>query len=77
MPMLMSITMLDGGAAAVSVTSTGPVALTGKLWKSLPPTATVPVKVSVVRGTVGVVVAGVVLLPHPATPKNSTRAAAA
>jgi hypothetical protein len=74
----MPITMVDGGVAAVSVTSTGPVALMGKLWKSLPPTATVPLKVSVVRATVGVVVAaGVVLLPHPATPKNKTSAAAA
>jgi hypothetical protein len=63
-----------GGAAAVSVTSIAPVAVTEKLWTSLPPTVTVPLNVSVVR--VVVVVAAVVLLvrlqPAPTNATNTT-----
>ncbi len=64
MPRLIPITMAAGGVAAVSVTSIVPVVAIGKLWKSRPPTATVPVNVSVVRVTVGVVVGVELLLPH-------------
>jgi hypothetical protein len=57
------MTTVAGGAAAVSVTSITPAAVVGKLCESLPPTATVPEKVSVVRVTVAaVVLAGVELL---------------
>lgn len=48
------IVIVDGGVAAVSVRSTCPVAVTENVWYALPPTGTVPVKVSVVRVTVGV-----------------------
>ncbi len=71
MPTLTPITTVDGGVAAVSVTSTVPVAAIGKLWKSRPPTATVPVNVSVVRVTVGVVVGVELLLPHAETTNAS------
>ncbi len=71
MPTLIPITMVDGGVAAVSVTSIVPVAAIGKLWKSRPPTATVPVNVSVVRVTVGVVVGVELLLPHAETTNAS------
>jgi hypothetical protein len=53
-----------GGPAAVSVTSVVPVADTRKLLNALPPTGTVPEKLSVVRVSEGVVVDA--SLPHPA-----------
>ena len=73
MPTLMPMTTAAGGAAAVSVTSIAPVAVTAKLWTSLPPTVTVPLNVSVVR-VVLVVAAVVLLVPlQPATNKRSTQ----
>src|SRR5260370_32507589 len=54
-PIPTPIVMFDGGPAAVSVTSTSPVAETVKGPKLLPFTCTVPVSVSVVFGIVGVV----------------------
>ena len=75
------IVIVDGGPAAVSVTSTRPVAAIVKLLKALPRTGTVPENVSVVRVTVGVVVvvvatAGVELPVHDADPRATTASAA-
>ena len=67
MPTLIPMMTAAGGAAAVRVTSIAPVAVTAKLWLSLPPTVTVPLNVSVVR-VVLVVAAVLLLVPlQPAT----------
>ena len=72
-PTLIPIAIVSGGAADVSVTSIVPAAVVVKLCTSLPPTATVPLNVSVVRVVLAVVGVAVddeaPLLPaHAATP---------
>ena len=69
------MTIVDGGPADVSVTSTWPVCETVKPRKSRPPTCTVPLNVSVVRVAVTGVVVGVVLfLVQAVAPKTRTTA---
>src|SRR4051812_29659436 len=72
-PMLIPIT-IPAGVTAVRVASTVPVDAAWNVWKSLPPTATVPVKVSVVRVVAEVVAAAVVepLPPHATVPASAS-----
>jgi hypothetical protein len=66
------IEIVAGGLAAVSVTVVPPVCVTLKLCESLLPTPTVPLNVSVVVCTVGVVVVVLGLLLHALTPPSAT-----
>ena len=70
-PMPIPIVIVDGGPAAVSVTSTWPVVVTVNGLKSLPFTCTVPDSVSVVFGVDGVVVVVFELLLQPAAARAS------
>jgi hypothetical protein len=69
---------VDGGPAAVSVTSSWPVCERTTLWASLPPTGTVPVSVNVISVTLGemVVVVAVESVPvlHAHTDRECHRA---